>query len=346
MESPDAHGEYNSVGENKSGNFIEVIDYNSESYQAYTRDITTAGHIAALAKISENSVRWINIDGACPEAALETFGDAFNIHPLVIQNISNSNQRAKIEEYPGFLHIVAKMLYFSNDELIVEHMNFILGSNYVITFGETRGDVFGDIRSHIAAEGTQVRAHGADYLAYLILDALVEGYFAVLESYKEKTDALEERMMVKTEQEHLQEIQQIKKELIKASRCIWPLRDVASLLGRETMSLIRASTEPYLKDVYNHIVQAIDMTETCRDLLSGLADLHISNTSYKLNEIMKVLTIISTIFIPLTFIVGVYGMNFLYIPELQFRWGYAAVWGIMLVIAGCMIYYFKKKKWF
>lgn len=342
----DAHSECDSVCENKFSNFIEVIDYNSTSYQANTTDIATVGHIATLAEIPENSVRWVNIVGACPAAALEAFGNAFSIHPLVIQNISNLNQRAKIEEYPGFLYIVAKMLYLLNDELIIEHMNFILGSNYVLTFGETRGDVFGVIRSHIAAEGTQVREQGADYLAYLMLDALVEGYFVVLESYKEKTDALEERVMVKTEQEHLQEIQQIKKALIKVSRCIWPLRDVASLLGRESMPLIRASTDPYLKDVYNHIVQAIDMTETCRDLLSGLADLHLSNTSYKLNEIMKVLTIISTIFIPLTFIVGVYGMNFLYMPELQFRWGYAAVWGIMLVIAGCMIYYFKKKKWF
>ena len=326
--------------------FIEVIEYSSKANQSYRKDIRNPRHIKALAEIPEDTVRWINIDGGCTEAELAALGHAFRIHPLVMRNISNSNQRAKIEEYRGFLHIIAKMLYFSNGELIVEHMNFILGPDYVITFGETKGDVFDGIRSRIGLEDSQVRNCGADYLMYMMLDALVEGYFTVLETFKEKIDALEDRVMAKTAQEHLEEIRQIKKELIKVSKCIWPLRDVASLLGRETLTLIHPSTEPYLKDVYNHIVQAIDTTETCRDLLSGLADLHISNTSYRLNEIMKVLTIISTIFIPLTFIVGVYGMNFVYMPELRLRWGYAVTWGIMLVISGCMIYYFKKKKWF
>lgn len=326
--------------------FIEVIEYSSKTHQTYVKNIRNPRHIKALTEIPENTVRWINIDSGCTEAELTALGHAFRIHPLVMRNISNSNQRAKIEEYRGFLHIIAKMLYFSNGELIVEHMNFILGPDYVITFGETKGDVFDGIRSRIGLEDSQVRNCGADYLMYMMLDALVEGYFTVLETFKEKIDELEERVMAKTAQEHLQEIRQLKKELIRVSKCIWPLRDVASLLGRETLTLIHPSTEPYLKDVYNHIVQAIDMTETCRDLLSGLADLHISNTSYRLNEIMKVLTIISTIFIPLTFIVGVYGMNFVYMPELRLRWGYTVTWGIMLVIAGCMIFYFKKKKWF
>lgn len=326
--------------------FIEVIEYSGETCQVYKRDMTDTESIMALAEIPENSVRWINIDGACPEATLTALGEAFRIHPLVIRNIYDSDQRAKVEEYRGFLHIVAKMLYFSNDELVVEHMNFILGPDYVITLGEARGDVFAGVRSRIARGDAQVRNYGADYLMYLMLDALVEGYFTVLETFKEKIDALEDRVMAKTAQEHLQEIRQIKKELMRVSKSIWPLRDVASLLGRETMPLIRPSTEPYLKDIYNHIVQAIDATEACRDLLSGLADLHISNTSYKLNEIMKILTIISTIFIPLTFIVGVYGMNFVYMPELRSRWGYAVVWAVMFVIAGCMLYYFRKKKWF
>ncbi len=325
---------------------IEVIEYNSKNAQTYKRDLTNPEHIKALAEIPEGSVRWINVDGGCTDAELATLGAAFKIHPLAVQNISNLNQRAKIDEYRGFLHIIAKMLYFSNDELIVEHVNFILGPNYVLTFGETEGDVFDGIRSRIAQEDAQIRSCGADYLLYTMLDALVEGYFAVLETFKEKIDALEDRLLTATEQEHLQEIRQLKKDLIKVSKSIWPLRDVASLLGRETLTLVRSSTEPYLRDVYNHIVQAIDTTETCRDLLSGLADLHISNTSYKLNEIMKVLTIISTLFIPLTFIVGVYGMNFKYMPELHFRFGYWITWIVMFVISVCMVYYFKKKKWF
>lgn len=331
---------------NKTCDVIEVIEYSSHAYQSYAKDISNPGHIKALAEIPENSVRWINIDGACSEKAIASLGDAFHIHPLVMQSMSSPNLRAKIEEYQGFLHIIAKMLYFSNHRLIVEQMNFILGPNYVITFGETKGDIFGGIRSHIAAEDSQVRNCGADYLMYLMLDALVEGYFTVLEALTEKIDVLEDRVMAKTAQEHLQEIRQVKKDLIRMSKCIWPLRDVTFLLGREATPLIRSSTEPYLKDIYNHVVQAIDTTESCRDLLSGLADLHISNTSYKLNEIMKVLTVISTIFIPLTFLVGVYGMNFRYMPELQFRWGYPVTWGTMLLIAGFMVYFFKKKKWF
>lgn len=327
-------------------NKMDVIEYSTEAYLTFELDMTESKQLKALSDIPNNTVRWMNIDGACSETSLTELGEAFGIHPLVRENIANRNQRAKVEEYPGILHIVAKMLYFVDGELMIEHMNFILGSDYVMTFGETKGDVFGEIRSHIAVEGTQVRRSGADYLLYSMLDALVEGYFVVLETYKDKIDALEDRMMVETAQGHLQEIRQLKREIIRVSRCIWPLRDVASLLGREIMPLIRPGTEPYLRDVYNRIIQVIDMTETCRELLSGLADLHLSNTSFKLNEIMKVLTIISTIFIPLTFIAGIYGMNFRYMPELTFRWGYATVCGIMLVIAVCMIYYFKKRKWF
>ncbi len=323
-----------------------MTDYGREFYRSYSLGLESPEHIRALAEIPEGSVRWINIDGNCPEAALAALCGAFGIHPLVMRNITEVNQHAKIEEYRDFLHIVAKMLYFADGALVVEHMNFILGPDYVISLGETKGDVFDGIRSRIARPDTQVRAAGADYLLYLMLDALAEGYFAVLEAFKEKIDTLEDRIMTKTEQEHLQEISGIKKQLMQVSKCIWPLRDVASLLGREALALLRPSTEPYLRDVYNHIVQAIETTETCRDLLSGLADLHLSNTSYKLNEIMKVLTVISTIFIPLTFIVGVYGMNFTYMPELYFRWAYPVVWVAMLAVAGCMAYYFRKMKWF
>lgn len=327
-------------------NVIEIIDYNTERYHAYTKDIADISHMKELTEIPENSVRWINIDGLCGERVLKALSDAFHIHPLVMESITNPNERAKIEEYRNSLHIIAKMLYYADSQLVVEQMNLILGPNYVITFGETMGDVFDGIRSHIAVEDSQVRNYGADYLMYLMLDALAESYFEVLEILKEQIDTLEDEVMEKTDQDHLLEIRRIKKELMKISKYIWPLRDMASLLGREALILIRPATEPYLRDVYNRIVQAIDATETCRDLLSGLADLHLSNTSYRLNEIMKVLTIISTIFIPLTFIAGVYGMNFVHMPELRMRWGYGATWVVMLVIAGCMIYYFKKKKWF
>jgi magnesium transporter len=325
---------------------IEIIEYSQKTYQTYQKNIRNLKHLKDLTNIPEESVRWINVDGVKDETALQALGNSFHIHPLIIQSISNPNERAKIEEYRNSLHVIAKMLYYSKSELVMEQLNLILGPNYVITFGETTGDVFDGIRNHIKMEGSPVRNFGADYLMYLILDSLTESYFDILETLNEQIDILEDQVMEKTDQDHLLEIRRIKKELMKINKYIWPLRDVASLLGREAMELIHPTTEPYLRDVYNRIVQAIDATEMCRDLLSGLADLHLSNTSNRLNEIMKVLTVISTIFIPLTFIAGIYGMNFTHMPELKLPWGYGATWGIMLVIAGCMIYYFKKKKWF
>ncbi len=325
---------------------IDVIEYGAKQYNAYQVDASSLQEFAALANIPEKRVRWINIDGKYPPALLDTLGEAFHIHPLVIKNITNRDQRAKIEAYPEFLSVVAKMIYFSGGEMVVEHIHFLLGQGFVITIGEAKGDVFGTIRGWIESDGGHVRRAGADYLMYLLLDAIVDGYFDVLEELNERIDALEEQVMAATSQEHLKAIREIKKLLLLVNRSIWPLRDVAALMGKEPIRLISPSTEPYLRDVYNHIVQAIDSTETSRDLLSSLTDLHISNTSYKLNEIMKVLTVISTIFIPLTFIVGVYGMNFRYMPELEKPWGYGLVWLVMLLIAGCMAYYFKKKKWF
>lgn len=325
---------------------IEIMEYSPEEYQAYTMEITDPGRFALLSDVPENHVRWINVDGQCAESTLRKLGEAFHIHPLVMNNLRNNSQRARIEEYNNFLSIVTKMIYYSGDELIIEHMNFILGPDYVITIGETRGDVFDDIRSQIESGGSHVRNLGTDFLMYLLLDAIVDGYFGVLEVLNEKIDELEEQIMTETSQEHLYAIREIKRTLLQVNKYVWPLRDVASLMGKESSALIRPSTEPYIRDVYDHIVQAIDSIEACRELISGLADLHISNTSYRLNEIMKVLTIISTIFIPLTFIVGVYGMNFKYMPELQYPWGYGVTWVVMLIISGLMLYYFKRKKWF
>lgn len=325
---------------------IEIIDYDAQNYRAYHLKTADPNDLAGLSVIPEGGVRWINVDAQCEDGLLRALGDAFQIHPLIIENIRNRNQRPKIEEYKDFLYIVAKMIYYAGDSLVSEHMNFILGYRYVITLGETKGDVFGRIRSFLENESAHVRTCGPDYLMYLLLDAIVDGYFDVLETLSDQIDELEERIMESNSQEHLLQIREFKKTLLKLNRNIWPLRDVASLMGKESTELVRATTEPYLRDVYNHIVQAIDTTETCRELLSGLTDLHLSNTSNRLNEIMKVLTIISTIFIPLSFLAGVYGMNFKYMPELGLRWGYGAVWALMLAVAGAMVCYFKKKKWF
>ena len=325
---------------------IEVIEYNYKSHKSYTMEITEDFNFSELADIPEGSVRWINITGQFTANILENLGKGFNIHPLVLENIYEKNERAKIVEYKDFLYIVTKMLYYSDEELVIEHINFILGPDYVITIGEHKGDVFDGIRNLIKSSGASVRKFASDYLLYLLLDAIVEGSFDILEIIRDEIDDLEEQIMTETSQDHLHDIREIKKTLLKLNKYIRPLKDIAFLLGKEATDLIKVATEPYIRDVYNHVVQAVDSIEISRESLSSLTDLHISNTSYKLNEIIKVLTIISTIFIPLTFIFGVYGMNFKYIPEITSRWGYGITWIVMLTISASMIYYFKKKKWF
>lgn len=325
---------------------IEVIEYDTQGIVEFTVRADDLSALSSLSQIEPGKIRWINVDGKCPEEVVQRIAEQFKIHPLVTGNILKKGERTRIEEYDAFLYIVAKMIYYSGDELIVEHEDFILGENFVISFGDERGDVFDGIRNRIRSAGTQIRKFAADYLMCALLEAIVDGYFAVLETINEKIDALEESVMENTDQGHLRLISAIKKDLLRVNRCVWPLRDVASLLGKEPATLIKSETAPYLRDVYGHIVQVIDSADNSRELLSGLAEMHVSNTSNKLNEIMKILTIISTIFIPLTFIVGVYGMNFRYMPELEARWGYGITWAIMLVIGGVMVVYFKRKKWF
>lgn len=334
---------YRSVPEKETPS-VEIFDYNAEACNIIFWDVRSEPCLDPLANIEKNHVRWVNVDGPCSEDLLKELGRVFHIHPLVIHNLRNQFQRAKVEEYDGFLSIVTKMIYFSGETLIIEHTNILLGHNYVLTFGDTKGDVFESIRRRIQVDG-RVRSMGADHLAYLLLDAIVDGYFDVLETIGNQIDDLEDSIMERTSKQHLLQIRSIKKHLLLVNRHIWPLRNVASLMDKESSELIAPESEPYLRDVYNHIIQAIDSTETYRDLLSGLADLHYSNISFRMNEIMKVLTIISTIFIPLTFIVGVYGMNFKYMPELSQPWGYPMVWGLMVGIVIGMLIFFKKKKW-
>lgn len=324
---------------------IEVFDYCAEACNILSWDFSDPSKLDSLAVIPESHVRWINIDGPCSDSFLNRLGGAFKIHPLVVHNISNHVQRTKVEEYNNLLSIVTKMIYYSGNDLVIEHTNILIGRNYVLTLGERKGDVFQSIRRRIQSYD-RVRTLGSDYLAYLLLDAIVDGYFEVLDNIGEQIDVLEDSIMDETDKQHLLQIRAIKKTLLQFNRYIWPLRNVAALLDKESSTIIRPATEPYMRDVYNHIVQVIDSTTTYLDLLSGLADLHFANISYRMNEIMKVLTIISTIFIPLTFIVGVYGMNFKNMPELNQPWGYPVTWIVMAAISVVMILFFRRKKWF
>lgn len=326
-------------------NTIEIIDFNQEDYKVNLVDISELKDFS-LADISDGNTRWINIDGQCSEQTLNLLSNVFNIHHLVIDDILNNNQQAKIEDYGDYLYIVANMIFYSDNDLIFEHMSFVLGKNYIISLGETKGDVFDIIRERIRIKASQIRRSGADYLIYTLLDSIVNGYFSVLEVLSDKIDLIEEKVMIDPSPEHLHEIRNIRKILLYIRKYVWPLREVTSWMGKDTTELIRDTTELYIRDVYDHIIQVLDSIETYREMLSSLVELNNSNTSFKLNEIMKVLTIISTIFIPLTFIAGVYGMNFKYMPELGFKMGYGITWVIMIMIAIAMVYYFKKKKWF
>ncbi len=329
-----------------NGCIFEIMDYNNDGFSEYWVEDKEGVDFDNLGRIPEGTTRWINIDGGCPQSTLERISGTFSIHPLITEDITNKVQRAKIEDYDDYLYIVSKMIYYMEGELVIEHISFILGCNYVISFGELKGDVFTNIRDRIRNQNTLIRKSGADYLMYSLLDAIVDGYFEVLEELGDRIDKVEEVVLQKSSKETLHEIRGIKNNLMYIHKYIWPLREVTSWLGKDSTELIRPATELYIRDVYDHIIQIIDTTETYRELLAGLIDLNLSSVSFRLNEVMKVLTIISTIFIPLTFIAGVYGMNFKYMPEIGWKYGYYATWFVMIAIAVSMIIYFKKKKWF
>lgn len=325
---------------------IEVLEYNENDFSEKILTDNQLNDFINSPFIKGDTLRWINIDGLMNMKAIEKLCLTYGIHPLVIEDIFNTSQRAKIENYDSYLYIVAKMIYFSENELINEQMSIIIGDGYVITFGEKRGDDFDGIRTRLKSKGTHIRKCGADFLAYSILDAVVDGYFGVLEMLGEKIDEGEDELLNNPTIENLHSMKEIRKELLYMHKAIWPLREVASWMERDGAQLIDTSTQLFIRDLYDHIMGAIDTIETFRELQAGMMDLYLSSISNKMNNIMKVLTIISTIFIPLTFIVGLYGMNFKYMPELDFRFGYLGVVIVMVVIAIFMILYFKRKKWF
>lgn len=325
---------------------LEITEYNADEVKEYQVSTQKGFDPEALKTLPEGMIRWINLDGHCSHSTVEELGEIFGIHPLVVEDIQSGGRRAKVEDYGDYLYIVAKMIYYREEDLVIEHVSFVLHREHVISFGEAHGDVFEKIRERIRSAGTQVRKSGADYLMYSLLDAIVDGYFDVLEVLGDRIDSVEEAVMAASSKEDIHRIREIKKSLLYIHKYIWPLREVTSWLGKDSSDIVTPATEFYIKDVYDHIVQIIDTTETYRELLAGLMDLHLSNVSYRLNEVMKVLTIISTIFIPLTFIAGVYGMNFQYMPELYSKWGYPVTWLVMVMIAAGMIRFFKKKNWF
>jgi magnesium transporter len=280
--------------------------------------------------------------------ALEEVGTIFGLHPLTLEDILNSDQRPKMEDFCDYIYIVLKAFY-SNDgqanEIHSEQISIVLGRTFVISFQERETDIFRLVMERIRAGKGRLRRSGADYLAYALIDSIVDNYFTILEQAGERIEVLEESLVKSPSAETLQAIQNMKREMIFLRKTVWPLREAISSLERTGCQLIQESTDIYLKDIYDHTIQVIDTIETFRDMLSGIFDIYLSSISNRMNEIMKVLTIIATVFMPLTFLAGVYGMNFKYMPELEWHWGYFLIWGIMLAIAISMLIYFRRKKW-
>ncbi|MDI6888819.1 MAG: magnesium/cobalt transporter CorA [Methanocellales archaeon] len=293
------------------------------------------------------TVTWININGIHDVELIEKIGKHFNIHPLVLEDIVNTGQRPKMEDFEDYIFIVLKMLYYDekDEEIKAEQISLILGPNFVISFQEKEGDIFDPLRERIRSGKGRIKKMGSDYLAYALIDAVVDNYFTILEKLGEEIEGMEEELVTNPTQETLQAIHNLKRDMIFLRKSVWPLREVVSSLERGESPLIHETTGIYLRDVYDHTIQVIDTIETLRDLLSGMLDIYLSSISNRMNEVMKVLTIIATIFIPLTLVVGIYGMNFAYMPELGWRWGYPLVLLLMVAIGISMLVYFRRKMW-
>jgi magnesium transporter len=322
---------------------ITIMDYSETLFQE--KEVKTIEECFLFKDTP--TITWINIDGLHQVEILEKLGECYGFHPLVLEDILNTDQRPKVEDYGEYLYIVLKMLDQSNqsNEILTEQMSLILGPSFVISFQEREGDVFDSIRERIRTGKGRIRKMGADYLTYSLLDSIVDNYFIVMEKLGEKIEFLEEELVKRPIPETLQTIHHLKREMIFFRKAVWPLREVIGSLERGELPLVKETTRIYLRDVYDHTIQVIDTIETFRDMVSGMLDIYLSSVSNRLNAVMKVLTIIATILMPLTFIAGIYGMNFKYMPELEWKWGYPVVWIAVILISVSMLTYFKKKGW-
>lgn len=351
------------IGEQKVEQIkISILDYDRERLHVHN----DASAEACLPYRDASTITWINIDGVHDTQLVERLGQHYGLHPLVIEDILNTRQRLKVDLFDEYLLVVLKMAWFdeASREITIEQVSIVLGRNFVLTFQEEGdGDVFDSIRTRLTEHTGRIRNAGADYLAYALMDAVVDGYFAILDYFGDQIEELDDAITEAPDPKLLPIIHAIKRELIVFRRTVTPLRTMMRDLSASVRSpayagnsgpqnshaipvpLIQESTAIYLRDLYDHVIQVIESTETFRDMMSGIHDVYLSSVSNKMNEIMQFLTIIGTIFIPLTFIAGIYGMNFRVMPELRWRWGYFAVLGLMVGIGIGLLIYFKKKRW-
>lgn len=301
----------------------------------------------ALPLLKPGTTTWINVDGIHDISLMETIGRQYRIHPLTLEDILNTTQRPKTEAFDDYLFIVIKMLHYDTekDHISAEQVSLILGRTVLISFQEDVGDVFTPVRERIRKGKERIRSGGCDYLAYALIDAIVDNHFVILEKVGQRLEVMEETIDADSDAGILDEIHAIRRELIYLRKQVWPLREIVAHLQHEGEPFMGEATGPFLRDVYDHTIQTIDTIESFRDILSGMQDLYLSIISNRMNEVMKVLTIMATIFIPITFIAGIYGMNFSHMPELTWRWGYPVVWLVIIAVVVGMVVFFRRRKW-
>ena len=324
---------------------LALIQYTEE--EIHFLDPENWQEAAGIIENNPDKNHWLNINGLNDSELLTGLGERFQIHNLLLEDIQSLDQRPKYEDHENFLSFIMKMISFDTDDKSIEseQVSILLGKNVVMTFQERKGDVFDSIRVRLGNGTTQIRKFGASYLFYALADAIVDHYFIVLESISDHLTELETRVLDNPHKSILNEIFRYKRELIFFRRSVWPLREAIFTLIRDKSSVISKNVMPYWRDLYDHAIQVIDTTEIFREVVTGVLDVYYTNVSNKMNDVMKVLTIFSTIFIPLTFIAGVYGMNFQYMPELDEKVAYPVVWVVMIAVAIEMLIFFKRKKW-
>ena len=333
------------LGEKKVDNVsIKVTEYDAADAETY--EINSAEGIDPFTDTPQ--VTWISVCGLHETDFLKQVGEKFKIHPLVLEDILNTDTRPKIEITDDYFFIVMKLVLFNAEQKILEteQVSFILGRSFLFSFSERTDEIFNPIKDRINSQLGKIRKRGSDYLLYALMDIVVDHYFLALEKVDERIESLDDEVINNPDRSQIESIYNLRNLLLIIRKSIWPLREIVNQIIKDESDLLDESIEPYLRDLYDHTIHITETIEQQREITNGLMEIYLSMMSNKMNEVMKVLTVIATIFIPLTFIVGIYGMNFKYMPELEWPWAYFTVWGVMIGIVGLMFYYFKKKNWF
>ena len=330
------------IGEHKA-EAVKIALFNYAGARCEERVVT---NLDELQPPADETVAWVNVGGVHNVDVLETIGKQFALHPLLLEDIANTDQRPKLDDYDTYFFLVMKMLSLTDrGEILVEQVSFVLGRNFVLSFQENGTDAFRSVRERLRGGKGRLRQNGSDYLLYALVDAIVDQYFAILEALGERIETLQEKVMADPKRDTLKDIHTLKRQLLFVRRAVWPLREAMNSFSRTECPFLHESTKVFFRDVYDHVVQIVDTIETLREMVSSSLDIYLSSVSYRLNAVMRVLTVITTIFMPLSFIASIYGMNFEHMPELKWEWGYPLVLGLMGVVAAAMLIGFQRRKW-